>query len=493
LVVGMLIGLAEWARDGNDLPLGLWLPHDDPGNTWANYVREATGRYAGLINHWIIWNEPDVWDTNAPGHTWNGTVEDFAQLQRVSYLAAKEANPAAVIHLAAMTYFWDAQYGREQYLQRLLRVIASDPNAAGHNHYFDVLTAHLYFQPDRLFNVIQEFHGIRAANGIPWKPLWLVETNAPPIDDPTWPVLNWTLRVTQYEQAAFIPQALAVGLAAGAERIAVYKLKDTPGDVAANPEPFGLLRMDGGRRPGFDTYRVAVRYLAGMQGARRERWDEVGQIFLNQGDHSTTILFARLPFPQQAQVTATAATAALVDMWGARQTLAASDGVFTVELPPALCSQPIGDYCMIGGTVYYLVQSAAGGDAPPPPPVMGGGTAAVVVVEVVAYKPPLAAGHYGEVWLPGETPPATATAIVAAAVTAAPQPTAGPLAVSSNQSPVRANPLAESQAAASATPVPEGAASHRPADGRTLSYWFIGAGVLMAVGLAAVWWRGRRS
>ena len=101
---------------------------------------------------------------------------------------------------------------------------------------------------------------------MPWKPVWLVETDAPPIDDPAWPVLNWTCQVTQQEQAAFIPQALAVGLAGGAQRIAIYKMQDTTGDVAANPEPFGLVRMDGSRRPAFTTYQVAVQYLAGMQG-----------------------------------------------------------------------------------------------------------------------------------------------------------------------------------------------------------------------------------
>ena len=39
-VVGMLIGIPDWARDENKLPKGLWLDYDDPANTWAQYVRE---------------------------------------------------------------------------------------------------------------------------------------------------------------------------------------------------------------------------------------------------------------------------------------------------------------------------------------------------------------------------------------------------------------------------------------------------------------------
>ncbi|MFO7540174.1 MAG: hypothetical protein R6X32_19200, partial [Chloroflexota bacterium] len=343
-VVGILIGIPDWARDGNRLPSGLWLPHDDPNNAWGNYVRQAVSRYNGRINHWVIWNEPDIADPSAPGHTWDGSIEDFFQLQRVAYLVAKETNPNATIHLAAFTHFWDPGY-----FNRFLDVVAADPAAADHNYYFDVATAHLYFQPNSIYTIIQSFYGAMGSHGI-WKPVWLMETNAPPIDDPAWPVSNWTLSVTQDEQAAYIPQALASALAAGAQRIAIYKMKDTEGDRAANPEPFGLLRADGSRRPAYTTYQVAIGYMGGMTGVQRERWNEVGQIRLDQADKSTTVLFSRLPAPQWAEVTATAGTAVLVDMWGTRRTIMAQNGLFRVELPGALCTQPIGDYCMIGGT-----------------------------------------------------------------------------------------------------------------------------------------------
>jgi hypothetical protein len=46
-------------------------------------------------------------------------------------------------------------------------------------------------------------------------PIWLVETNAPPIDDPAWPVPDWFLSVNLDEQAAFVPQAMSSALAAG--------------------------------------------------------------------------------------------------------------------------------------------------------------------------------------------------------------------------------------------------------------------------------------
>ena len=151
-VVGLLIGIPEWARAGNDLPRGLSLPPDDPDNAWAVFVGEVVGRYAGRIDRWIIWNEPDIDDPDAPGHTWDGTIEEFFQLQRTAYLAARTANPDAVVHLGAFTYFWDPGY-----FSRFLNVAAADPDAAANNYYFDVATAHLYFQPNAVYNVLYAF------------------------------------------------------------------------------------------------------------------------------------------------------------------------------------------------------------------------------------------------------------------------------------------------------------------------------------------------
>jgi hypothetical protein len=369
-IVGLLIGIPDWARDDADLPAGLWLDHDDPDNLWASLVREIVTRYAGRINHWIIWNEPDI-DASEVAHSWDGSVDDFYQLQRVAYLVAKEANPEAVIHLAAFTYWADYRAGREQYMARLLDRIQADPQAVEHNFYFDVATAHLYFQPDQIYELLGGFLEIMRARGFP-QPIWLVETNAPPYDDPDWPVPDPVLAVSSTEQAAFIPQALASALAAGAKRIGIYKLRDTEGDRAANPEPFGLLRQDGSRRVAFNTYREAIRFMRGTKKATRERWDEIGQFRLEQEDRITTVLFSRLPQPQPVQVEAIAGTARLVDMWGQEQVVEAQDGSFTIDLQQALCTQTIGDYCMIGGTVYYLVQSRDGGlppgDLPPVPP-----------------------------------------------------------------------------------------------------------------------------
>lgn len=471
-VVGLLIGVPEWARDRQGLPRGLALPPDDPENTWAVFVDEAVSRYAGRIDRWIIWNEADIDDPDAPGHTWDGDIEEFFQLQRTAYLAARAANPDAVVHLGAFTYFWDPGY-----LVRFLDVVAADPDAVAHNFYFDVLTAHLYFQPNAVYNILYAYRRVLDARGLS-QPIWLVETNAPPMDDPYWEVENWTLEVTLNEQAAFIPQAIAAALSAGAERVSVYKLKDTEGDRAANPEPFGLVRWDNSRRPAFDTYRIAIRLLGGVTAAERERWDEVGQVRLQQPGHSTTVLFARLPGPQTAMVPATAETAELVDMWGRRETIAARNGAFTVELPGALCLQTIVDYCMIGGTTYYLIQEEDSplADENNQPLEEDGAT------------------------LPGATQAARVTKTPRATATANPTATPRPSATPE----VTAIEPASPTVAATATPSPtatetppaiplEPAGTAPPAQwSGNLGLIVLGTGLLLGAGLSLWWLAGRR-
>ena len=105
--------------------------------------------------------------------------------------------------------------------------------------------------------------------------------------------------------------------------------------------------------------------MRGTRSATRERWDEVGQFRLRTGRSPHNRAFCPAAGPAAGGGGgAVAGTARLVDMWGQEQVLAAQDGRYIIDLQQALCTQTIGDYCMIGGTVLYLVQALDGG--PPP-------------------------------------------------------------------------------------------------------------------------------
>jgi hypothetical protein len=363
-VVGVIIGTPAWARDPTNPANAPTQPtaKDVPQmEAWANFTARLARQYHGRIHHWVIWNEPDVWDTTHPGNTWHGTVEDFFRLHKTAYLSIKAVDPTLEVHLPGLTYFWDWQYDREQYLVRLLRLITADPEAVAHNFYCDAVIYHLYYKPRLMLLVLQDVHRILEAHGLGDKPIWINETNAPPTDDPLEPPWAEPLfPVSLAEQSAFIIQAHALALTEGVTRIQVYKLRNSsehPEDV----EPFGLVRGDGSRRPAFAAYQVVTRYFAGFRRAELFQYGEIYVVTLDRGEESTTVLWSIDTVPRRFTLNAIADEALLVSESGLSRTLSAENGTYTVDLPAATC--PYGE-CFIGGAPRLLVERGSPTERP---------------------------------------------------------------------------------------------------------------------------------
>jgi hypothetical protein len=436
-VVGLVTNAPMWATDierGVGVPNGLYLGHNDPNNQWATFLRTLVSRYAGRIDHWIIWNEPDIWDTYH--QSWGGTVEDYAQLLRVSYGAVKETNPNGVIHLAAITHWWDANYGRELFMHRLLQVLLNDPNAANYNYYFDVATFHVYFQPENVYDLTSFYYNMLRGYGLT-QPIWIVETNAAPSNDPARPVPGAQFNVSLEDQSAFIIQSFALGIAAGAQRIAVYKMIDTERDLEANPEPFGLVRTDGTRRPAFTAYQVATTYMAGFRSGQWVQRDDASVVVIDRGGQTTSVAWSRTPAPQTVMLTAQTTSALLVDMWGGARLVYPERGYYTLNLPGCAYEGA----CLIGGAPLMLVESAGGDEsAPPPDPA-----------------PTMPAVDAPE--LPTSTPAPTLTPTPSPTPSPSPTPTAAPTATptATPSPPPTSTPLPPT-----ATPIPTATPTPRP-------------------------------
>ena len=224
-IVGQFISTPTWASGTSDPkspPLGLDLRVDEPGNVWAAWIQAVVGRFEGLIDTWVMWNEPDVWSDDNRARQWTGTIEQYYQLLKVGYLAAKSANPNARVMLAGMTYCWDAAYGREQYFERLLRLISADTSARANGWYFDAAVLQLYNNPRGLFDAPRIFHDLMRMHAVD-KPVWVNETNVVPWDDPFAPLSRAHFRATLDEQANYLVQPAAAhrhGRCAGTERAA---------------------------------------------------------------------------------------------------------------------------------------------------------------------------------------------------------------------------------------------------------------------------------
>lgn len=359
-MVMLLMGTPGWAADGGGpaaVPRGLYLPVDDPGNLWAVFVRRMAAEYAGRVNHWIIWNEPDI----APedfGAQFLGSVADYYQLLKVAYLAAKQANPQATIHLAGLTHWHDVVYNRPPYLQRLLQAASQDPTARRNHYYFDVASLHIYFRTQSVFDLITQYRGILRRYG-QTQPFWLNETNAAPYDDPQLPWNGPMFPLTMAQQSSFIIQATALALAAGAERVAVYKLTN-PNVPYEGADYYGLYRPDGSARPAVEAYRVVTSHFAGVRKTTYTAQRGYYIVRLDRPGAVTRVLWARQAQAVTLKVRASAGVTAvaLYDAAGAAFPLAADrTGNYTLTLPAASCESQPAVGCVVEGAPWVLVET----------------------------------------------------------------------------------------------------------------------------------------
>jgi hypothetical protein len=356
-VVALIKHTPAWATDGTPgpgVPRGLDLPIDDPNNVWAAFMRRTAEYYVSRgINHYIIWNEPDI-SSDTYGFEFEGTVDDYFQMLKVAALVVKAANPAAVIHLAGTTYWHDVNAGRRVYIDRLLERIQQDPDAAQNGYYFDVLSLHIYFRTDSVYDIVRTMRQLLDQYGLQDKTIWINETNAAPTDDPKWPVVRPVYQLNLDQQAAFLVQAAALGLAGGAERIAVYKLYDQ--QLPSGGESFGILSpADQSPRSAFHAWRMVIGYLNGVEQAALAQTLTVDVVKLTHADgRQTFIAWARTDQPTEIELSASGEKAHFVDQYGNITLVRPQDGHYRLSLPGATCNEQDG--CAVGGDVSLVIQ-----------------------------------------------------------------------------------------------------------------------------------------
>ncbi len=409
-MMGLLKSTPSWAQANpahgvRSVPRGLDLPIDDPSNYWAAFVRNMARYYAGRIDTWAIWNEVEIPPTgpNARYNTWAGTLEDYYRLLKVAWLAARSVNPRARIVLAPYSYHRD-----KEWLTRFLRVATRDPEGAATGYFFDIVALNLYRNPHDLYD--------RKRGGVPWaaeasdrlgvderlaqfglqKPVWATEINAMPYDDtavPGWDPAqrNDGFRITMDEQASFVIQAYALGIAAGYETIFWQAMQDDRPPVP--DELWGLVRYhedplnaDPQRvRPAYRAYQVAARYLSGAERvelAMLERADPanhrrfaprytwwIHNVVFQQRARRVAVLWNGDGRPARVALPKRGAAARVVDKAGNEAPLEPQGEQWVLTLPAAtrhfklFGGDPPG-YYYVGGSPLLLVEEGVPPDAP---------------------------------------------------------------------------------------------------------------------------------
>ena len=362
-IAAILIYTPQWAsptpEKGRpvDPPRGLELKWNDPNNLWGQFVRKVVDRQRGVVNHWIVWNEPDLY---TPGlrYTFDGSFEQYAQLLKVAYLNVKDVNPDAKVILGGFAYWWDKEHQRPPFLGPLLEVIGRDPDRQRNNHYFDIVSVHTYTAPLNSFAEPMIMRDILALRNMK-KPIWIGESNVIPHDDLKNPLAAGQFRASLDQQASYIIQAMAMAVAADVERYAVYKATDEKAEN--DTELWGLIRNDGSTKPSYVAFQVGARYFANVKSAvfswpgvdkpssqqyhdildsneyrTQFIWpSQVAQVTMERGDHRTTVVWNTSPEAVTHNVVATAKEATVITKYGKTDTIKAKSGVYSLDLAPS--------------------------------------------------------------------------------------------------------------------------------------------------------------
>jgi hypothetical protein len=389
-VVGITLYTPAWAardpsRGARSVPRGLDRPVDDPQNVWAAYVKQLVAAYRGRVDTWVFYNEPDMYVEPDDFRTFAGTPADYALLLKVGYLAAKSVNPDARIVMAGFTYWWDKEAGRPQYFQRVLDALATDPNAARNNWYFDVVDAHTYGNPLNSYTVPLVFRRIMREKGFE-KPIWVIESNVLVKNDTRVGAGEGPFRASMDEQASYVIQAMALARASGVQRYSIYKIVDEHPEN--EDEYWGLTRNDGSVRPSYLAYQVAARYFQGVRSAtyswsgsqvpptpaevdallasnaNRFQWPWPGPIntvVLEREAQRITVVWNASPQPMDLAVPARASAAQLVDKLGQVTPLTATNGVYNLRLEPSQNNSDPRDptLYLVGGSPLIIVEETS--------------------------------------------------------------------------------------------------------------------------------------
>jgi hypothetical protein len=250
-----------WARpdvDGdfttlNDLPEESY-PH------FAEFVARFAERYQGVIDHFIIWNEPNLsfeWGYRGVD------PEGYANLLRAVYEPVHAANPDVVILVAGLAPTLEPA-GSPNGLNDILYLEALYQAGAG--DYFDALAAHTYgfTEPPAAepglaqlnFRRAELLHDVMAANGDADKPVYITETGWN--DHP-----RWTKAVSPSQRVQFTIDGFrwAEDNWAWLEKMCVWAFR-YPIDTLSHPDNFTLVAVNFQPRP---IYYAVQAYARGWQ------------------------------------------------------------------------------------------------------------------------------------------------------------------------------------------------------------------------------------
>lgn len=244
--LGILDYVSWWASSAQSSQDWRVRLYSEPLNNYdfAHYTYAVVNHFKNDVHVWQIWNEPNTqgfWKPNPnPAH--------YVALLQEAYLAAKYADPDAVVLFAGMSS--NGIEGNDA--SGLASNFIENAYQAGARGYFDAMAIHPYMLPnsgiDTLREKISAARAVMNQHGDDKIPLWLTEIGVPS-DVPWWQtaplqtpddVANWLGQV--YTKLWDLTPT-----------IFWYELQDRDSDNAE--DHFGILRADFSPKPAYNVFK----------------------------------------------------------------------------------------------------------------------------------------------------------------------------------------------------------------------------------------------
>jgi hypothetical protein len=235
---------ASSAQESQDWRVRLF---SEPLNDYdfARYTYEVVNHFRNDVRVWQIWNEPNTEGFWKP----KPNPERYVALLQEAYLAAKYADPDAVVIFAGMSS--NGIEGNDD--AGLASHFVENAYKAGAKGFFDAMAIHPYMLPNGGIETLRaKIAATREVMNEYWDedvPLWLTEMGVP-TDVPWWS----TAPVQSEEDAANWLRQVYTELWDLTPTIFWYQLEDR--EIGDDPEGhFGILRADMTPKRGYEVLR----------------------------------------------------------------------------------------------------------------------------------------------------------------------------------------------------------------------------------------------
>ena len=292
--------------------------HEPDAAAFEAYCREVAGRYKGRVDHWEIWNEPNIsvfWEP-APD------AVAYARTLAAGYRGCKAGNPdCSVLGVSLAGGAWPA-------LQ-----FVDDVFAAPGGSDMDMLSLHPYRQPrtpedtDLAGDMRDAFEITRKYDA--GKRLWLTEIG--------WPTELGARGSSERWEALMVPRSFIEAFAGGAvDKVFWFRLHDGGWDPSYMEHNTGLLKHDLSPKPAYFAYRSMALTLAGQDLEQRiDAGPNVRAYLFKGGDARTLAVWApQEPVPVAAVTSQPSITC--VDLMGNPHTVPTRQSVALLKAGPAV-------------------------------------------------------------------------------------------------------------------------------------------------------------